>query len=126
MAEFGQALHPYAHYSPELQAWQIALATDKPLEDPDGNYLFLAKVGLETYESNKATRITLLHVLLSYMLGRIVIENAAIPELQRDDISQLGKVIAESPELYHGKLSWHQQFWAHEFTNPKPREDRGT
>ncbi len=120
VAEFGQALHPYAHYSPELQAWQIALATDKPHEDRDGNYLFLGKVGLETYEANKATRITLLHVLLSYMLGRIVVENEGVPELRRDEISQLGTAIAESPELYHGKISWHQQFWAHEFTNPNP------
>ncbi|MEK6282760.1 MAG: hypothetical protein AABN95_20565 [Acidobacteriota bacterium] len=78
----------------------------------------MARVGLDTYEANKATRITLLHVLLSYMLGRIVVENNAVPELQRDKVRRLGIAIAESPELYHGKINWHQQFWAHEFTNP--------
>jgi hypothetical protein len=118
VSEFAKALHPYAHYSPELQAWQLALETDKPHEDSEGNYLLIARVGLETYEASKATRITILHVLLSYMLGRIAVENVAVPELRRDEINQLGVAIAASSELCEGKLGWHQQFWAHEFSNP--------
>lgn len=118
VAEFGKALHPYSHYSPELQSWQIALAGDNAHKDPDGNYLLLAKIGLESYEANKATRVTLLHVLLSYILGRIVVENNGVPGVMGDEVRALGKAIAASPELYQGKINWHQQFWAHEFTNP--------
>lgn len=117
VAEFGQALHPYAHYTPELQSWQIALAGDNAHKDRDGNYLFLARVGLETYEANKATRVTLLHVLLSYILGRIVVENNGVPGVMNGEVRALGKAIAASPELYQGKINRHQQFWAHEFTN---------
>lgn len=118
VAEFGRALHPYAHYSPDLQSWQIALTTDEAQKDRDGNYLFLARVGLDTYEPNKATRITLLHILLSYMLGRIVVENERGARIDSSEIRQLGIAIGASPELCGGKLDWHHQFWAHEFTNP--------
>jgi hypothetical protein len=34
----------------------------------------------------------------------------------------LGKAIAESEELWHGKVGWHEQFWAHEFVNPDKHE----
>ncbi len=93
------------------------MAGDNAHKDRDGNYLFLARVGLETYEANKATRVTLLHVLLSYILGRIVVENNGVPGVMNGEVRALGKAIAASPELYQGKINRHQQFWAHEFTN---------
>lgn len=63
--EFCNAVQSYAHYSRELQAWQLALMEDQAHQDKDGNYLLFAKIGLGTYDANKATRITLLHILLS-------------------------------------------------------------
>jgi hypothetical protein len=76
--EFGDALHPYAHYTSALQAWQMALMQDSATQDDQGNYLLIAKVGFDTYDANKATRITLLHVLLSYVLGRVALANRTV------------------------------------------------
>jgi hypothetical protein len=120
--EFGEALHPYAHYTSALQAWQIALMQDSAIQDDHGNYLLIAKVGLDTYDANKATRITLLHVLLSYVLGRVALANRSVNGLNSDSISALGKAIADSEELFSGRLKWHQQFLALEFTPPVTRQ----
>jgi hypothetical protein len=119
--EFSEALQPYAHYTPKLQSWQIALDTGKASKSEDGKYLLVARVGLDTYESNKATRVTLLHVILIYVLGRIVVENMEMSGVKRDSIMALGKAIAVSNELCDGQLSWHKQFWANEFTIPETK-----
>jgi hypothetical protein len=112
---FCKAIQPYAHYSRELQGWQMALVTNTVQGDQDGNYIFLAKVGLNTYEANKASRITLLHCLLSWTLGKIITENVDMPQLKALIIN-LQHALAASEELCKGKLDWYQQFWAHEFT----------
>jgi hypothetical protein len=51
---------------------------DSATQDDQGNYLLIAKVGFDTYDANKATRITLLHVLLSYVLGRVALANRTV------------------------------------------------
>ncbi len=39
----------------------------------DGGSKFTAVIGLETYDPVQATRVTLLHILLTWMLGRILL-----------------------------------------------------
>ena len=118
MKEFTQALHPYAHYSPELQSWQLALVEDTARKDTDGSYLLVGAIGLTTYEANKATRITLFHILSVYILGRIAVENNQLSS-NKDQLNTLKKAISESEQLCNGALEWHIQFWAHEFSKPK-------
>jgi len=117
MSEFTKALHPYAHYSPELQSWQLALIENSAKSEPDGAILLAGNIGLETYEANKATRITLFHILSVYILGRIANENGHLLG-KIHALNALGILISRSEQLCNGKLDWHVQFWAHEFSKP--------
>lgn len=118
MGEFTQALHPYAHYSPELQSWQLALVQDTARKDTDGSYILKGEIGLTTYEANKATRVTLFHILSVYILGRIAVENNHLSS-NKDQLDKLRKAISNAEQLGAGSLKWHIQFWAHEFAKPK-------
>lgn len=113
-ASFSKAVQPYAHYSPELQSWQVALVDEHSTKEQDGSYILLAKVGFDTYEANKATRITCLHCLLTWTLGRVLTENLTLPSLCAQ-IASLGRALAISEELCKGQIDWPTQFWAHEF-----------
>jgi len=116
--EFCKAVQPYVHYSKELQSWQLQLLSGTARTDENGKYLLLGKVGLNTYEASKAIRVNMLHCLLSWVLGRIMIENIEIKELN-SELEALGKALAGSEELCGGALNWPQQFWAHEFNRPE-------
>lgn len=118
MKEFTQALHPYAHYSPELQSWQLALVEDTARKDTDGSFLLVGNIGLTTYEANKATRVTLFHIISIYILGQIAVENNQLSS-HKEQLSSLRKAISEAEQLCGGSLKWHIQFWAHEFSKPK-------
>jgi hypothetical protein len=65
-----RALHPYAHYSPELMGWQFAALR---MENTGRG---LVKLGPSQYDPLKATRITLLHTLLLWTVGSLVVFNA--------------------------------------------------
>jgi hypothetical protein len=66
-----RALHPYAHYSPELMGWQMASLR---MDDAGRGYV---RLGPSQYDPLKATRITLLHTVVLWMVGRLTILNAA-------------------------------------------------
>ena len=124
-AEFCNAVQPYAHYSRELQGWQLALMEDRAHQDKDGNYLLLAKIGLSTYDANKATRITLFHILLSWTLGQIMRNNNKAAPIYLE-LQDLQRALEISDELGKGAVNWEQQFWAHEFEPPSVNAQEGS
>jgi hypothetical protein len=115
--EFCNAVQPYAHYSRELQGWQLALMEERAHRSIDGNYLLLAKIGLSTYDANKATRITLLHILLSWTLGQIMRNNNKAAPIYHE-LQDLQRALEISDQLGKGAVNWEQQFWALEFELP--------
>jgi len=120
--ELAQAVQPYAHYGPELQEWQLAVMEgEKPRLTAEGNYLVLSRVGLRTYDPSKATRITLLHCLICWVVGRLIIANGGDTRLNATGISDLGREIAGCDLLGGGRLKWHQEFWPFLFDGPLPK-----
>jgi hypothetical protein len=118
--EFARAVQPYAHYSQSLRGWQIAIALGNRLrQTPDGNYQFIAQIGLNTYDGTKATRITLLHCLIAWAMARIILANGADERIDLNHINQLGTEIGKSELLGGGSLKWHEEFWPHMFDKPK-------
>jgi hypothetical protein len=95
-ANLARAVQPYAHYTPELQGWQFAN------QSSDGGATFVAAIGLETYDPLLATRITLLHMLLTWMLGRVLVAHGKNADVlsRHQDILRLGKAIASSKLLF--------------------------
>lgn len=65
-----RALHPYAHYSPELMGWQMASVR------MDNAGRGLVRLGPSEYDPLKATRITLLHTLVLWTVGKLTVLNA--------------------------------------------------
>jgi hypothetical protein len=112
-ANLSRAVQPYAHYTPELQGWQFA---DRAYS---GGTTFVAELGLETYDALKATRVTLLHMLLTWMLGRILIAHGKYgPAMDRhQDIVRLGASLAESKLLFR-KGNWGDQLAPHMLFKP--------
>jgi hypothetical protein len=111
-----RAVQPYAHYTPELQGWQFSAVAY------DGGKSFVASTGLETYDDLLATRVTLFHVLLTWMLGRILLAHGRNPDvLMRDaEILRLGREIGKSKLLVE-RGDWWMQFAPHMLF--KPGED---
>ena len=110
------AVQPYAHYTPMLQGWQMVVPEGTPLKKTNSGKLKAnIKYGTGTYDGRKATRITLLHILISWTVGRLIIENGGDSRINENDIEKLGKALANSKVLAEGNLSWDQQFWANEF-----------
>lgn len=68
-ANLARALHPYAHYSPELMGWQMSAVR----MDSDGRGLIV--LGPSAYDPLKATRVTLLHTLLLWAVGHLAVLN---------------------------------------------------
>lgn len=99
-----RAVQPYAHYTSELQGWQFATV------DYDGGTEFTAMFGLETYDALQATRITLLHMLLTYMLGRILLIHGKNPDVMArgGDIMKLGRALGSSVLLFKRGEWWAQ------------------
>jgi hypothetical protein len=117
--EFARAVQPYAHYTQLLQGWQFASPPGQQLtRSADGNYLFLAQIGLNTYDGLKGTRITLLHCLLAWTLARILLANDSDNTVDPNVIEELGTAIGKSELLGGGTLKWHQEFWPHMFDQP--------
>ena len=83
------------------------------LGKPDGGK-FIAKAG--GYDPVKASRITLLHVLLIWTLGRLIIANkeSKISIISESKIVDLGKELASSEFLIQDE-DWAINFWPHMF-----------
>jgi len=99
-----RAIQPYAHYSSELQGWQFVTV------DYDGGRNFTATYGLETYDPLQATRVTLFHMLLTYMLGRILLAHGKNADVvaRREEILGLGRALGSSKLLFQRGEWWTQ------------------
>jgi len=99
-----RAVQPYAHYTSELQGWQFATV------DYEGGREFTAMFGLETYDALQATRVTFFHMLLTYMLGRILLAQRRNSDVmaRRADIVELGKALGSSKLLFKRGEWWAQ------------------
>ncbi len=108
-----RAVQPYAHYTPELQGWQFATVSY------DGGTEFTAMLGLNTYDALQATRITLLHMILTYTLGRILLAHGRNPDVisRQADILELGKALGSSKLLFK-RGEWWAQLAPHMLFSP--------
>lgn len=98
-----RAVQPYAHYTPELQGWQFITL------DYQGGEKFLGAFGLETYDSLQATRVTLFHMLLTWMLGRILLAHGSNKGMEHESkIHELGQALSASKLLFPQKEWWVQ------------------
>ncbi len=99
-----RAVQPYAHYTSNLQGWQLVTVAN------DGDRSFVTMHGLETYDPVKASRITLLHMLLTWMLGRILIAHGKNPDVleRRESIVRLGRALGRSKLLFKRGEWWMQ------------------
>jgi len=103
-----RAVQPYAHYSPEVQGWQWVNVMQL------GENSFLMGIGPQTYDDLKASRITLLHMLVGWTLARILLEsNRSDPINQsKHRIVELGNALAQSKLLFKGE-DWATQLIPH-------------
>lgn len=119
-SQLAGAVQPYAHYTRDLQAWQMQV-----LEAPaasrlaDGGIVLQAKIGPNTYDADKATRVTLYMTVLLWAVGRIILDNGNDYRLPKDKLLRLGTALSKAPELGCGHWSWEEQFWATEFIDPE-------
>lgn len=112
MREFAGAIQPYAHYGRSLAQWQVRLHRFHDGGAPNTDAHAIIEMRPRAYDAQKATRITLFHALLSYVLGRIWqaanpkdIEFAAL-------MTRLGGALGNSRYLDGHQTDWSQQFWA--------------
>lgn len=108
-----RAVQPYAHYTSQLQGWQFTTVAY------NGGREFIAMYGLETYDALQATRITLLHMLLTWMLGRILLAHGKNPDViqRREDIMRLGRALGGS-KLLLKRGEWWAQLAPHMLFKP--------
>ena len=111
MGKICKAIQPYAHYSPQLAQWQDRI--HRAQQKADGSFTLLLEVGPKTYDPQKATRITLFHGLIAFVLARVWIANnhSVNPEFE-DLIEQLRIALGKSRYLDGNQTKWEEQFWA--------------
>jgi len=119
-SQLSSAVQPYAHYTRDLLAWQMQiLHTPTASREVDSGIVLNAKIGPNTYDADKATRVTLYQTVLLWAVGRIILENSNDSRLPKDKLLNLGNALSKAQELGLGHWSWEEQFWATEFTNPE-------
>lgn len=93
-----RAVQPYAHCSRELLEWQFAV-----LDHDSSDMKFTVAIG--TYDPLKASRITLLHVLVGWTLGRLLLENRSDSSItaMSQEIHELGEALGSSKLLVKQK-----------------------
>jgi len=104
-ANLSKAVQPYAHYTHELQGWQLAIiSTDYEQRT------YFAIHGFDTYDELKAARISLLHALATWTLGRLLSANSKIQQILElaPDVDKLGRAIGSSFLLFKNK-DWGQE-----------------
>lgn len=110
MREFTAAIQPYAHYGRNLAQWQLRF--HGAYKEPDESIHLVIEMSPHAYDKQKATRITLYHALLTYLLGRAWM--AANPNDGDFSllITNLGAALGKSRYLDGHETDWGQQFWA--------------
>lgn len=107
MRQFAAALQPYAHYSTMLSQWQDQLLPDNGSDQTHK----MVRIAPRAYDPQKSTRITLLHAILTYILGRIYLADHNDLELS-PLVLRLGSALSSSKYLDGHATDWSQQFWA--------------
>jgi hypothetical protein len=112
-ANLTRGVQPYAHYTTELQGWQFVTVAN----DDTGHALI--SFGLETQDPLKMTRVALLHMLLSWMLGRILLAHGESGDVleRRATIALLGRALGQSKLLWD-RGEWWAQLSPHMFFKP--------
>lgn len=113
MREFAKALQPYAHYGSKLAQWQVRLLPDSTIcENSSDSTTLLVEARPRAYDAQKATRITLFHGILTYVLGRIWLAHNSHDAGFHALVTRLGTALGASRYLDGHETSWSQQFWA--------------
>jgi len=113
-ADLARAVQPYAHYTRELQEWQFAAVSGlQPRSETHA--VFVAQVGPNTYDAMRASRITVLHSLIGWTLGRLLAANGALADAYKERVHELGTELARCEYLCGGALSWPEELWPHMF-----------
>lgn len=113
MREFAAALQPYAHYSSKLAQWQVRLLPGVGNQGASSSSITaLIELRPRAYDAQKATRITLFHSVLVYVLGRIWMASNSADSEFRALIARLGAALGKSRYLDGHSTDWGQQFWA--------------
>jgi hypothetical protein len=111
MAALSRSLQPFAHFSVLLSQWYGRFHEIKPKED--GGLEAIMEMGPMTYDSQKATRITLYHGLIHFTLARIWCATVGMEDRKfRAEIERLRIAIGASPYLDGEGTKWEQQFWS--------------
>ncbi len=112
MGQFAKAIQPYAHYGRGLAHWQTRLVQVYDTGLPDQPIEAIIELRPHAYDSQKATRITLFHALLTYLLGRVLMASTNPDPDFAAIINRLGVALGKSRYLDGHQTSWSQQFWA--------------
>ncbi len=112
MREFAGAIQPYAHYGRSLAQWQLRLHRFYDASKPNADSQAIIEMRPRAYDAQKATRITLFHALLSYVLGRIWLAANPTDMEFATLIARLGGALSKSRYLDGHQTNWSQQFWA--------------
>lgn len=112
MREFAAAIQPYAHYSRSLAQWQLRLHRMCDPDETDAHLRAIIEITPRAYDPQKATRITLFHALLHYLLGRVWIAAHSGDPGFAALVKRLGVALGKSRYLDGHETNWSQQFWA--------------
>ncbi len=95
-----RAVQPYAHYTHELQGWQLAMVSGD--FERKGALMLM---GLHTYDPLKASRITLFHSLVGWTLGRLLVAHGRNMDVlaRAQQIGALGHALGRSKLLFKRK-----------------------
>lgn len=104
------AVHPYAHYSPQLQGWQMSFVAS-PISGREPAHPVVV-TGPRTFEPVKIARISLLQCLVIYTLARLLLVNRPSCTFtpHAPHVERLRSAIASS------KLLCKTKNWADELT----------
>jgi hypothetical protein len=107
-ANLAKAVHPYAHYSPELMGWQMSIMAF------DGRNRFLVATGPQQFEAVKASRLALLQSLIIWTLARLLLANSTSPEVAKlsKQVDLLKTAIGSSKLLFKSK-DWSDELMPH-------------
>lgn len=110
MAEFARAIQPYAHYTSQLAQWQVRLHGVQVTEG--GGYHGVIEMAPRAYDAQKATRITLFHIIITFLLARVWAARLGPTDQEFvRDLTGLQRAIGKSRYLDGHKTNWSQQFW---------------
>jgi hypothetical protein len=111
MGKLAKAVQPYAHYSSQLAQWQTRLHM-ATTQDADVGFQAIVEFSPRAYDAQKATRITLFHVLMAYALGRVWLATIGHNDAEFAALlEELRAALGNSRYLDGHSTNWDQQFW---------------